>query len=173
MSRYLFLLLYYSVLRYLPHSTVPILGSISESLRYQCCKHIFNKCGKNVNIGSKARFGKGFDIEIGDHSGIGINSKVPSNIKIGNYVMMGPNVTIHSANHNFSRTDIPMVKQGVSESQKTVIEDDVWIGSNVILLPGKHIRRGTIIGTGAVVTKDFPEYSIIAGNPAKLIKMRK
>ena len=54
-----------------------------------------------------------------------------------------------------------------------VIEDDVWIGGHVIINAGRRIRKGTIIAAGSVVTKDFPEYSIIGGNPVKLIKIRK
>lgn len=121
-----------------------------------------------MNVGTGAKFGKGFNIEIGDYSGIGINCVVPENIFIGNYVMMGPNVTVYDSNHNFSRLDVPMVFQGTSRVGKTIIEDDVWIGSNVIILPGRIVRKGTIVGAGSVVTKDFPEYSIVAGNPAML-----
>lgn len=170
--KYFFLFIYYLILRNLPHSTVPYLGPISEYLRYNCCKRIFKKCGKKVNIGSKARFGKGFDIEIGDYSGIGINARVPGNIKIGDYVMMAPNVTIINSNHLFDDIDKPMIMQGVKSYQEIIIEDDVWIGNNVIVLPGRRIRKGTIVAAGSVLTKDFPEYSIVGGNPARLIKSR-
>ncbi len=86
---------------------------------------------------------------------------------------MGPNVTIYYSNHRFDRTDIHMNQQGFGDPQKTIIEDDVWKGSHVIMIPGRHIKTGTIIGAGSVVTKDFPEFSMIGGNPAKLIKYRK
>ena len=59
-----------------------------------------------------------------------------------------------------------------SKIENVVIEDDVWIGQRVIILPGVTIYKGCIIGAGAVVTKSFPPYSIIGGNPAKLIKSR-
>ncbi len=170
--RYFFLFLYYAFFRHLPHSTVPLIGPVSESLRYRVCRHFFKKCGKNVNIGSKARFGKGFEIEIGNNSGIGINAKVPSDIKIGNDVMMGVNVTIIGSRHVFDRIDIPMRLQGYEKMTPVIIEDDVWIGNNVIILPGRKISKGTIIGAGAVVTKDFPPYSVIGGNPARLLKSR-
>lgn len=170
--RYFFLLIYYLLLRHLPHSTTLWIGPVCEKMRYLCCRNIFNKCGKGVNIENKARFGKGFKIEIGDKSGIGINCKVPSNIKIGSNVMMGPEVIIFSANHNFQRTDIPMISQGNTECSKVIIEDDVWIGQRAIIMPGRHIRKGTIIGAGSVLTKDFPAYSIVGGNPARLIRSR-
>lgn len=170
--KYFFLLLYYLFLRHLPHSTIPILGPLSERLRYLVCKNIFYKCGMKVNVSKGASFGNGSNIEIGDYSGIGINAKIPNNVKIGKYVMMGQNVTIIAANHRFDRVDIPMMDQGHVRAEPLIIEDDVWIGSNVIILPGKHIRKGTIVAAGSVVTKVFPPYSIIGGNPAKLIKSR-
>lgn len=135
---------------------------------------IFKKLGKRSNIEQGAHFGKGFDIEMGYHSSIGKNCKIPANIKIGNEVMMGNNVTIFSSSHVFDRTDVPIQAQGMKSYPPFEIEDDVWIGQNVIIMPkvGK-LAKGTIVGAGSVVTKQFPEYSIIGGNPARLIRMRK
>ncbi|WP_367392684.1 DapH/DapD/GlmU-related protein [Lewinella sp. LCG006] len=167
------LFLYYLILNKLPHSSVPLIGLPCERLKEFFAKRMFSYCGTNVNIGKGARFGNGKYIRIGNNSGIGMNAKVPNNIQIGEDVMMGPNVTIFGANHEFSRTDIPMRKQGMKTYPPVEIEDDVWIGSNVIIMPGLVIKKGTIIGAGAVVTKSFPAYSIIGGNPAKFIRSRK
>ena len=167
------LIFYYLILIKLPHSTVPIVGIPIERLKEYLGKIIFKHCGNNVNIGKGARFGDGKNLVIGNNSGLGLNCKVPSNVIIGEDVMMGPNVTIFGSNHNFERTDIPMRLQGMKAYKPVVIEDDVWIGSNTIIMPGLKINKGTIIGAGSVVTKEFPEYSIVAGNPARLIKSRK
>lgn len=172
MIRKIAIVTYYLILKRFPHSTIPIFGPLSEKLRYMCCRHIFKKCGKKVNVGQNARFGNGKNIEIGYNSGIGINAKVPNNIIIGDNVMMGVNVTIFGSNHAFDRTDIPMIRQGNKAYPPVIIEDDVWIGNNVIVLAGRKISKGSIIAAGAVLTKDFPEYSIVGGNPAKLIKSR-
>lgn len=172
MKKYIGLFLFYSICRHLPHSTIPVIGPLSEYFRLLVCKMIFKKCGRKVNIGQGARFSKGFNIEIDDYSGIGMNCQVPENIKIGKYVMMGHNVIVFGANHNFDRVDIPMIKQGIRTYKPVIIEDDVWIGSNAIIMAGRIIRKGSIIGAGSVVTRDFPEYSIIAGNPAKIIRSR-
>ena len=88
--------------------------------------------------------------------------------------MMGRNCYIISQNHNFSRTDIPMRLQGSQDSSsiQTIIEDDVWIGMNVLMTPGRHIQKGTIVGAGTLLCKDFPPYSVVGGNPSKLIKSR-
>ncbi|MHB1105216.1 MAG: acyltransferase [Lutibacter sp.] len=125
-----------------------------------------------MNIERGASFGKGFNVEIGDNSGIGRYSNVPPNIKIGNDVMMAPKVFIFHINHNFDRIDIPMRLQGVKGSERVIIEDDVWIGRQVMIMPGKIIKKGSIIAAGCVLTKVFPEYSIVGGNPSKLIKSR-
>lgn len=166
------LILYYLILNKLPHSSVPIVGMPCERLKEFFGKWIFKKSGTNINIGKGARFGNGKYIEIGNNSGIGMNCKIPNNIIIGEDVMMGPNVTIFGSNHVFERIDIPICKQGTKKYKPVVIEDDVWIGSNSIIMPGLTIKRGSIIGAGAVVTKNFSEYSIIGGNPAILIKSR-
>lgn len=126
-----------------------------------------------MNIERLAKFGSGLDIEIGDNSGLGINCHVPSNTIIGNDVMMGPNCFILAHNHRFDRTDIPMWKQGFQEKKQTLIGNDVWIGRDVLIMPGRKIADGSIIAGGCVLTKDFPEYSIVGGNPSRLIKNRK
>lgn len=171
-SQIIALLLYYGFAQYLPASYSTLLGKFSKFIRYNLVKIIFKSCGKNVNIERKANFGSGRDIVIGDNSGIGINACIPSNTIIGENVMMGPNCYILGSNHKFDRTDIPMTEQGHSEKKQTIIEDDVWIGRCVTMTPGHTIKRGCIVAACAVITKDFPEYSIVGGNPAKLIKTR-
>ena len=66
-----------------------------------------------------------------------------------------------------------MMEQGFSEEKEVIIGDDVWIGSDVTILPGVKIGNHSIIGACSVVTKDVPEYAIVAGNPAKVKKYRK
>jgi maltose O-acetyltransferase len=166
------LFIYKVFLVWLPASTTPIVGKLIRKLRYMCCKHIFLYCGENVNIERGAFFGSGFRLKIGNNSGIGINCHVPGNIEIGENVMMGPECHILSINHRFDRIDIPMIKQGSSEEKKTIIEDDVWIGRQVIFTPGRIVKKGSIIATGTVLCKNFEEYSIIGGNPSQLIRMR-
>ena len=142
-------------------------------IRYALCKQIFKKCGKHVNIERKAWFASGLDIEIGDYSGIGINAHVPNGTIIGNYVMMGPNCFILDVNHDISDTTRPMCQQGMTEKKITRIGNDVWIGRDVHMTPGRTISDGSVIAMRSVLTKDFPPYSIVGGNPAKLIRYRK
>ena len=125
-----------------------------------------------MNVERKANFGSGLDIELGDESGLGIGCVVPSNTKIGKHVMMGPNCYILAQNHRFDRIDIPMCKQGMSSKLQTTIGDDVWIGRDVVMTPGRSIQSGTIVAAGCVLCKDFPAYAIIGGNPSRLIRYR-
>lgn len=87
--------------------------------------------------------------------------------------MMGPNCYIFSNSHKTDRTDIPILKQGSTKNKQTIIGNDVWIGRDVIMSPGRHISDGTIIGMRTVLTKDFPPYSVVGGAPCRLLKKRK
>lgn len=109
---------------------------------------------------------------MGDDSGIGANTEIPSGTIIGNNVMLSRRCFVLHRNHEFGRTDIPIIEQGFKERKKLVIEDDCWIGMNSLLTPGRYIRKGTIVAMGSVLTRDFPEYSIVGGNPAKFLKSR-
>lgn len=117
--------------------------------------------------------GSGY-IEIGENSYISSYSVIGVNEKIiiGKNVMIGDNVSIRDTDHNFVRSDIPMIRQGITTSP-IIIEDDVWIGHGAIITKGVKIGKGAIIAAGSVVTKDIPAYSIVGGVPAKVIKYRR
>ena len=166
-----FLALYYGLFRYLPAS-YERLGGMSLKLRYWACRHVFEYCGKGVNIEKGAWFGRGTRLRIGNNSGLGINCVIPDGSVIGQDVMMGPNCYIHGRNHAFDRTDIPMRLQGYKKGEPIIIDDDVWIGRDVTIMVGRHISKGSIVAANCVLTKDFPPYSIIGGNPSHLIKSR-
>lgn len=143
----------------------------SRYIRAFCGKLILDYCGENVNIEKGALFSK--HIILGNNSGIGIRAQIENNVTIGNNVMMGPDCMIFTRNHKFSDINKTMCSQGFSQIKKVVIEDDVWIGARVIILPGIKIGKGSILGAGSVITKDVEPYTIVGGNPAKLIKRRK
>lgn len=169
-------LFYRLIAIYLPDSDLRYgwvrVGFIARKIRYALCRNIFEYCGTNVNIQKGARFGGGTHLRIGDNSGLGINCSIPDGSIFGNDVMMGPNCYVHHYNHVFDKINVPMRLQGHTESKPVVIDDDVWIGRDVTIMVGRHISKGTIIAANSVVTKDFPPYSIIGGNPAKLIRSR-
>lgn len=163
-------LIYALLASWLPVSHTFLIGGFAKWLRGICGKLILTSCGKNINIEKGAIFSS--HVSLGDNSGIGRGSSISGTVEIGKDVMMGPYCTIYCRNHAFDRLDIPMREQGYLPEKKVVIEDDVWLGGHVIILPGVHIGKGAIVGAGAIVTKDVPEYAVVGGNPAKVIKYR-
>lgn len=173
LKKIFYLLLYYGIAYHLPNSYLPLIGKFCNSIRVFLVKRIFFKCGNISTINRGVYFSTGQFIIMGDNSGIGANANIPDDIIIGNHVMISRNVFILNRNHRYDRLDMPINKQGYYNSKQTIIEDDVWIGLRSILTPGRRVRRGTIVAMGSVLTKDFDEYSIVGGNPAKMIKSRK
>lgn len=109
---------------------------------------------------------------IGSGSGLGVNCSVHGPLRIGDNVMMGPEVTILTHTHNIERTDIPMGQQGMRVA-KVVVGNDVWIGMKVVIMPGVKVGNGAVIGSCAVVTKDVPDFAVVGGVSAKIIKYRR
>lgn len=166
------LILYRMIFKHLPRSS-GYGGSVFNKLRQLCCRNIFRYCGNNVTIERLADFGGGKNIQIGDNSGIGFRCQIPSDTLIGNNVLMGPEVIIFRQNHKFSLTEIPINDQGYIKSEGLIIEDDVWIGTRVIITPGvQKIGQGSVLAAGSIVTKNTEPYTVVGGNPAKIIKKR-
>jgi maltose O-acetyltransferase len=163
-------IIYYLFARHLPSNYAPYSFG-SKRIRAFLCKPLFKRFGNNVDIGPNVEFFNVRSSEIGNNSGIGAHSSIGT-VKIGNHVMMGTHCLIISQNHRFDDINIPMCQQGFKEERPVVIEDDVWIGSRVIILPGVRIASGSVIGAGAVVTKDVEPGAIIGGNPAGVIGYR-
>ena len=112
------------------------------------------------------------DVTIGDYTRIGIHCTVIGPVCIGNNVNLAQGITVTALNHNFEDTSMRIDEQGIS-TKPIVIGDDVWIGSNAVILPGVTIGRHAVVAAGAVVTKDVPPYSLVGGIPAKEIKKMK
>jgi acetyltransferase-like isoleucine patch superfamily enzyme len=109
------------------------------------------------------------DVVIGDYTRIGIHNTVIGPVTIGSHVNLAQGITVTALNHNFEETGKRIDQQGVS-TNPVVIGDDVWIGANAVILPGVTIGNHCVIAAGAVVTKDVPPHSLVAGVPAKIIK---
>lgn len=118
--------------------------------------------------------GKTGGVTIGNKTDIGCNTVITSGagIFIGRSVLIAANCYIGGGRYITDRLDIPMMEQGVYTKGAVVIEDDVWLGAGSTVLDGVKIGKGCIVGAGAVVTKDLPEYAIATGVPAKIIKTR-
>ncbi len=162
--------LYSTIGNILPRSSSRIGGKIGKKFRALCAKLMLEKTGVNINIEKKARFSR--RVTVGDNSGIGYNTYLQGKVEIGKNVMMAENVRIFTTNHRTDRTDIPMCQQGAQEERPVVIGDDVWLCDSVIICPGTKIGNGVIIGAGSVVRGNIPDYAVVAGNPAQIVKYR-
>jgi acetyltransferase-like isoleucine patch superfamily enzyme len=139
------------------------------------------KNGNNIVIGSKFStngivrlYADNGEILIGNNNSYNSNVFIGASggkINIGNNVLIGPNSVLRASDHNFKRDEL-IYNQGHT-SGKIIIEDDVWIGANVVILKDVIIRKGSVIGAGSIVTKSTEEYSINVGIPSKKISERK
>ena len=109
------------------------------------------------------------DVMIGNHTRIGLHNTIIGPVEIGSHVNLAQGITVTALNHNFDNTEKRIDEQGVSTNPVT-IEDDVWVGANAVILPGVTIGNHCVVAAGAVVTKDVPPHSLVAGVPAKVIK---
>lgn len=155
---------------------------IEEGVKIDCTDNISIGRGSSVRMFTtlivKDKPGKrdlSSSLIIGDNTYIGEYNNIRAaggSIIIGNHCLISQHVSIVASNHGINRNQL-IVEQGWPENKKdVVIEDDVWIGANTVVLPGVTIHKGAVIGAGSIVTKDIPEYAIVAGNPAKIIKYR-
>ena len=142
-------------------------------------RHSFGSFGK----GSRVNFGVTGNLEnvfVGQRTSIGDHCRFLSSrakVFIGDFVLVAPEVVFVSGDH---KTDVPGrcmadVHKGPEDSQydsDIVVGNDVWIGTRSILLKGVHVGDGAVIGAGSVVTKDVPPLSVVAGNPARVIRAR-
>lgn len=164
--------IYYALIQHLPNSRYSSL--LSWIRKIYVCKilkiapyHPNTRFQNNVYLSGQSKVSIGEDCQINEN--VFIQGAI-----IGDNVMIAPNVSILSNVKDISRLDIPMNKQGWLEKDKLpVIKNDVWIGRSAILMPGVVVEDGTIIAAGAVVTKSFPAYSVLAGVPARVINNRK
>ena len=152
---------------------------VGKHVQISHAKHI--RCGKNVTISRgvmirpSSYYGKdlGYGLEMGDNSSIGPYGYVgcSGKIVIGENVMFGPKCSLFAENHVFEDTNSTIKSQGVSQ-KGIVVEDDCWIGSNVTILDGVRIGKGSVIGAGTLISKDVPDNSIIMDRRDKVNKER-
>ncbi len=127
---------------------------------------------QHVEIRVHAPEGKSGQVSIGENTYIGPFSYLSGqSIAIGKNCLLGPYVGILANNHVFQDPHRPICEQGHTY-EGIKIEDDCWIGAGVKVMDGVNIGHGSVVGAGAVVTKDLPAYSVAVGVPAKIIKTR-
>jgi acetyltransferase-like isoleucine patch superfamily enzyme len=142
-------------------------------LRNAICKILFKKKNGMVWIQPNVTFVFTNNIEVGIQ--LGVNSGCYLNgrggLKIGNYVLLGPNVILSSGVHPIEGRTPPIFARPTIPKQIT-IEDDVWIGANSVIMPGVTLKRGTVVGANTVITKDTEPFGVYVGCPGKKIRER-
>ncbi len=106
---------------------------------------------------------------IGNRTRIGISCVVIGPVTIGDDVMLAQNIVMSGLNHPYEDVSIPISKQKVT-TKEIKVEDEVWIGSNAVITAGVTIGKHSVVAAGSVVTKDVPAYSVVVGNPARIIR---
>jgi maltose O-acetyltransferase len=164
------LLLYYTLASSLPDLAFPGGGQWNR-IRCHLLALILPRFGRHNEIDGGVYIGDGSDVTIGSHCQINHGVHL-NNVQIGDYVMIAAQAMLIEQQHETRSVDVPMVFQGRVRRPPTVIEDDVWIGTRALIMPGVRVGRGAIVGAGAVVTHDVDPFTVVGGVPARLIRRR-
>lgn len=171
MLKILALAIYYSIGIKFPTAPAPTYR-IGYALRRWLLKAIAEECGQDVIVKGGCYLGTGRNLRVGDRSQLGQNAKIDPDVTIGNDVLMAPDVMILTTRHAFENPEIAINQQGTLPRKSVVIGNDTWIGARSIILPGVTIGNGAVVGAGSIVTRDVPPYTVVGGNPAKIIRPR-
>lgn len=126
--------------------------------------------GENSTIEDFSTVNNGMgDVIIGNRSRVGISNVLIGPVTIGNHVIMAQNVVASGLNHSYQDIDTPICLQKCTTAPIT-IEDEVWIGANAVITAGVTVGKHSVVAGGTVVTKDVPPYSVVGGNPARILK---
>jgi maltose O-acetyltransferase len=143
--------------------------SESETERQTLLQQLLGSLGPNSIIWPPFHCVYGKNIYLGDHVFLNVLCTIldTNQVHIGNHAMIGPGVQIYTAAHHLQAD---MRNQGWEIAKPVVIEENVWLGGSAILLPGVTVGRNAVVGAGAVVTRDVPANTVVAGNPARVIR---
>ncbi len=161
--------LYIAIFRFSPDAHRPY-ALFFPALRRALVSTFVDSCGKGVRVKFNADISP--HIEIGDLSELGRSCQIYGGVKIGSEVLMGPDVKLITRNHRHDDLSRPVRVQDETFAPIR-IGNDVWLGANVVVLPGVDIGDHSIIGAGSIVTKSIPPFSIAVGNPARVIRDRR
>lgn len=170
------------------------IGRFCRRMHYRAClaasgpvlsigEHVEIGCPANIALGNEVYLVPGAVLRACGNASLRMGSRITINgnariiadfgsIEIGSGIMIGPNVVIRSSNHQTSRHDAPIWEQGQTGGC-IVVGDDVWIGANAVIVAGVTVGSHVVIAAGAVVTRDVPDYAVVAGVPAKVIADRR
>lgn len=160
---------------YLQYFFAEVPGYLGERLRAKVYGKYFQKFGSNARIFPGVRIRNPHQMSIGEDACLGLDNSFDAGggLEIGARTLLGPGCKVWTVNHVFDDLDVPIADQG-AEFKPVKIGSDVWLAANVFVMPGVDIPKGCIVTAGTVVgVKKYPEYSIISGNPGRVIGNRK
>ena len=151
----------------------PIPGILGAVLRWAYYRVVFARLAGFCFIRPGARITHSYGMSVGRnlHLNTGTFIDARGGLTLGDNVLIGPNAVLLTSQHHWSDPSQPIVVQG-HQLAPTTVGDDVWIGANAVILPGLNIASGTVVGAGAVVTKNTESYSIVGGIPARVVGFR-
>jgi maltose O-acetyltransferase len=144
-------------------------SSDAESERLTILRQLLGEIGQGSIIEPPFYCSYGQNTHIGDHVFLNASCTILDNneVRIGHHVMMGPVIQIYTAAHLLQAESRI---RGLEVAKRIVVEDNVWLGGGAILLPGVRIGRNAVVGAGAVVSRSVPANTVVAGNPARVIR---
>lgn len=145
-----------------------------KSSMIKLCKSKFKHFGENADFRAGAYAVHCMNISIGKNVVVRPLTMMFADefaqIILEDNVMMGAGVHFYVNNHKFDRKDIPLIEQGYYPSKSIVVKEGAWIGANSVILPGVVIGKNSVVGAGSIVTKSVPDFSVVVGCPAKVLK---
>ena len=171
MKRVLYLLAYYGVARYLPDSSFPG-GWQATRLRGFLCGKFIARAGRAFYVRSDVFLADGRYLQVGDSVSIGPGCRIYGAV-LGDSVIVGPGCVFFKENRAADDLDKPVGAHGTTAINVPVVEDWAWIGERAIVLQGRRIGKGAIVGAGAVVSRDVEPFTVVGGNPARVIGDRR
>ncbi len=170
MKRTLCLLAYYGFAKHLPDSSLPG-GELSTRLRAFLCRGFIASAGEGIHVRSGAFLADGRYLHMADRSSIGPGCRIYG-ARLGYGVVIGPHCVFFKENRAADDLSKPVGAHETTPINVPVVEDWAWVGERALVLQGRRIGRGAIVGAGAVVTRDVPPFAIVGGNPARIIGNR-
>lgn len=171
MKRLLYYFIYYAIAIHLPYGERwSFIGDMSRKFRRFVCRRLFKKTGNIFGVGKNVDFA--FDahlITMGECSNLGNHACIRGNgeLILGDHIMMGEYALIYTQDHKMTGLGYDGVVIG-----NVKIGNNVWIGGRVTILKGVTIGDNAVVGAGSIVTRDVPANAVVAGNPARIIRMR-
>jgi acetyltransferase-like isoleucine patch superfamily enzyme len=146
--------------------------TIFATLRNERLKRKFRGCGKGVFLHGPINISGASNISVGNNVHLGANAYIrgEGGLRLGSNIHVSRNLTVYTINHNYEGECLPYDHEMIAKP--VVIEDNVWIGVDVVICPGVTVGEGAIIGMGCVVSSDVPPLSIVGGQKQRVLKYR-